>query len=145
MAGPAPKVGAILSIVGGVFILIGGIIYAIAGAILALFVGPIASILFLGVPIAILILVFAVLLLVAPRLKVVWGALIVVLAFASLVFDFFGGFVLGFLLCLIGGLLAIFHKAPMAAPGWSAAPRCPACGGVVDVGRRVCTQCGRAV
>lgn len=145
MAGAVPKVGAVLSIIGGVFILIGGIIFAIAGAILSFFLGPIAKLLFVGIPIAILILVFSVLLLVLPQLKVAWGALIVVLAFLSLVFDFFGGFVIGFLLCLIGGLLAIFAKAPSPATGWIAPPRCPACGGAIDITRRVCTQCGRSV
>lgn len=145
MRGVVPRVGAILSLIGGVFILIGGIIYAIAGAILSLFLGPIAGLLYLGLPIALLILVFSVLLFVLPRLKLAWGALIIVLAFLSLAFDFFGGFVIGFLLCFIGGLLAIFSKAPAPASGWNAPPRCPACGGTIDISRRVCTQCGRAV
>lgn len=145
MANGAPRAGAVLSFIGGVFILIGGLIYAFVGAILSIFVGGAASILYLGIPIALLILVFSVLLFVLPRLKIAWGALIVVLAFLSLGFDFFGGFVIGFLLCLIGGLMAIFSRSTARTPGWAPPPQCPACGGTVDIGRRVCTQCGRAV
>jgi hypothetical protein len=146
MAHGVPRAGAILSFIGGIFILIGGLIYAFVGAILSVFVGGAASILYVGIPIALLILVFSILLFVLPQLKIAWGALIVVLAFLSLAFDFFGGFVIGFLLCLIGGLMAIFAKSPAAAvPGWAPPPRCPACGGTVDISRRVCTQCGRAV
>lgn len=146
MAHGVPRAGAVLSFIGGVFILIGGVIYAFVGAILSVFFGGAASFLYLGIPIAVLILVFSILLFIVPQLKIAWGALIVVLAFLSLGFDFFGGFVIGFLLCLIGGLMAIFAKTPTGNPaGWTPPPQCPACGGPVDISRRVCTKCGRPV
>lgn len=145
MAHGVPRAGAILSFIGGIFILIGGLISALIGAILSAFFRGAGSILYVGIPIALLILVFSVLLFVLPQLKIAWGALIVVLAFLSLPFDFFGGFVIGFLLCLVGGLLAIFAKTSAPTSGWVAPPRCPACGGTIDISRRVCTQCGRAV
>lgn len=144
MAHGVPRAGAVLSFIGGIFILIGGLVSAFIGAILSVFFKG-AAILYVGIPIALLIIVFSVLLFALPRLKIAWGALIVVLAFLSLAFDFFGGFVIGFLLCLIGGLMAIFSRSPAPTAGWAPPPACPACGGAIDISRRVCTKCGRAV
>ncbi|MCI4337240.1 MAG: DUF6114 domain-containing protein, partial [Thermoplasmata archaeon] len=99
MSNAVPRAGAILSFIGGIFILLGGLLEAAVGAILSAFFGSAGHILFVGLPIALLILALSVLLFVLPRLHVAWGILIVVLAFLSLPFDFFGGFVIGFLLC----------------------------------------------
>ncbi|HZY91755.1 MAG TPA: DUF6114 domain-containing protein [Thermoplasmata archaeon] len=155
MAGQVPTAGAVLSLVGGIFILLGGLVLAFIGAIFSFLLGAYAGILFIGLVLGILIIVMSILMFVMPRMKVAWGALVIVLAIVSLPFTIFGGFVLGFILCLVGGILAIVYKAPapmmgspmMAPPpmGGAVPAVCPACGGPVDQARRVCTRCGRAV
>jgi hypothetical protein len=107
---------------------------------------------FIGLIIGILIIVFAILLFVAPQMKTAWGALIIVLSLLSWPFAF-GGFFIGFLLALIGGILAITYKppvmmqAPMGQPmmGQPGAMACPHCGGMVNMQTRTCTACGRSV
>jgi Family of unknown function (DUF6114) len=156
MAGQTPTAGAILSLVGGIFILLGGLLIAAIGAVFSFILGGLTGLFFVGLLLGILIIVLSVLMFVAPRLKVAWGALVIVLAIVSIPFAALGGFVLGFILCLVGGILAIVHKAPapmmgapmMPPPGapMGAPPAvCPACGGPVDPARRVCTRCGRMV
>ena len=155
MAGQTPTAGAVLSLVGGVFILLGGLLMAVIGATFSFLLGGLAGLFFVGLLLGILVIVMAVLMFVSPRLKAAWGALVIVFAIVSLPFAVLGGFVIGFILALIGGILAIVYKppvpvmvAPMMPPPPMAAPPptvCPACGGPVDTTRRVCTRCGRAV
>ncbi len=155
MAGQVPTGGAILSLIGGIFVLLGGIAMAVIGSIFSGFLGDYTGLFFIGLIVGILIIVFAILMFAMPRMKLVWGILVIVFAFVSIPYAILGGFVIGFILALVGGILAIVYKAPapMAPPPPMAAPpapgmvpaNCPACGGPVDPNRRVCTRCGRAV
>ncbi|MGI0054460.1 MAG: hypothetical protein ACREB9_00560 [Thermoplasmata archaeon] len=108
---PVTAVG--LSILGGLVYLLVGAVVAIVGAVgfLAGFTSPfpVAGVVAGLVVVGVLTIVFAVLLRRQPELGLFWGALIVVLALVSLGFEF-GGFVIGFLLTLVGGILAISGK-----------------------------------
>jgi hypothetical protein len=100
---------AVLTFIGGLFVLLGAILSAAFGLLLRL-ARVSADFLFLGIPIALLILLMAVLMYFVPTAHVAWGAATILLAFLSLVFAAFGGLVIGFLLCLVGGVLAIFAR-----------------------------------
>lgn len=153
MAGQVPTAGAILSLIGGIFVLLVGVWLAIIGTAFSFFLGSLTGLFFIGLVVGILIVVFAALMFAAPRMKVAWGALVIVLAIVSLP-TALGGFFIGFILALIGGILAITYKPTptMMAPPMMGAPMggpvpaaCPACGGPIDPARRTCTRCGRMV
>jgi len=161
MAHHVPMAGAVLSLIGGLFVLaVGGWIANVA-PYFAGFLGPFTALFFIGAVVGLLIVFCSVLLLVAPRMKTAWGALIIGLAFASLPFAL-GGLGFGFLLALIGGILAITYRPPppmpspvprpsVGQPGWPppmerpSATACPHCRAVVDLRTRACTGCGRSV
>ncbi|HYA10756.1 MAG TPA: hypothetical protein VEH10_03690 [Thermoplasmata archaeon] len=137
-----PSTAFILSLIGGIFILLGGLadaaIYAIiGGAVLSIFPGLGALLIALAV-IALLfglIIIFgAIQLRSKPESAKTWGIIILVLAILSWIGG--GGFFIGFILALIGGILALVWKPPMpaqaawgqqpmappAAPGWGGQP-----------------------
>ncbi|HEY6237838.1 MAG TPA: DUF6114 domain-containing protein [Thermoplasmata archaeon] len=153
MAHHIPTAGAVLSLIGGIFVLLGGYVVAVFGVLFSLFFPRLAGLFFIGLAIGALIIVLSILLFVVPQARVAWGALIIVLAVLSWPFAL-GGFFLGFLLALIGGILAITHKAPVMMqppmgqpmmPPPPGAMACPHCGGVVNWQTRTCTACGRSV
>ncbi len=126
-----PLTAAILAIVGSVFVLIGGLVEAALGAFISLFLPGYGSAIIGGAfGVGAGCLIMSILLFVAPAQKLIWGILLIVFAILSLVFDLFGGFIIGFILVLIGGIMAITYKPaspqvvyvqamgtpPMAAP-----------------------------
>ena len=112
MAGKVPTTGAILTIVGGLFILLGGALVATLGAIISFLLPGLGALLIVGgLSVGVLTLVMGLLMFLSPSHKSVWGALTIVLAVVSIPFGL-GGFILGFILALIGGILAITYKAP---------------------------------
>ncbi len=146
-----PTAAMVLAIVGGVFIIAAAILEVIVGTQQAQlsfgFLGGtyILSGL-LGIAVGILVLVFGVLVYVQPQHHVVYGVLILVFAVVSLV-SFFGGVFIGFVLGLIGGILAIVHRpfppqpmVPFVAPPIQRV--CPKCGRVIDPTVKFCPHCG---
>ncbi len=115
-----PTGAMILAIVGGIFILIGGLVLVEIGSIFSsltfgLVGGSVIALGAVGALIGILTIVCGVLLNVRPEQHAIFGALILVFAIISWV-TAFGGFFLGFLLALIGGILAlVFKPTPRAA------------------------------
>jgi Family of unknown function (DUF6114)/zinc-ribbon domain len=95
-----------------------------------------------------LIVACAVLLHLYPQRHEVLGALVIGLAFASL-FTFVGGFFLGFLLSLLGGILAVTWRPTIPLLYYSPSPPvyriCPKCGRVLDLYARFCPLCGNPV
>ncbi len=160
MANNVPTAGFVLSLIGGIFVLLAGIVLAVIGSFLASFIGGIAGIFFVGLVVGLLIIVLSVMLYVRPQMKTIWGILIIILAIVSLP-TALGGFFIGFLLALIGGVLAITYKAPqappMVAPPMMAPPmgapmgsgpvpaNCPSCGAPMNPASRTCTSCVRSV
>jgi hypothetical protein len=104
-----PIGAAVLTFVGGFFILIGGIGLAFVGVFFFAIFGKYSSFFLVGIVLGLLTMAFGALLLALPRLHVVWGVLVIVMAFLSLVFAL-AGFFLGFLLALIGGILALTYR-----------------------------------
>jgi hypothetical protein len=156
MSHHAPTAGGILAIIGGVFILLGGLVLAFIGTLFGAFFGFGVWVFYIGLVVGLLTIVMGVLALVKPEMKMVWGVLIIVLSIASWP-TALGGFFIGFLLALIGGILILVFKpammipvpVPMAYPGQPiGAPMptaCPACGGAVNPATRTCMACGRSV
>ncbi len=148
MSNHVPVAGGVLSIIGSVFVLLAGAALAVLGSFLSFFIGGLAGLFYIGLLIGVLMLIFSILIFVMPSMKTAWGALVIVLAIASLPFAL-GGFIIGFILALIGGILTLVHKSTpaMAAPmpGQPVAMACPACGGMVNPQTRTCTACGRQV
>lgn len=108
---PRPVAAAVLTILGGLFIIGGGLIFAVIGAVFAV-LGIVSGIFLLGLLVGLLTLLAGFLMLAVPRGHTAWGILAIVLALASVPVAL-GGFIVGFLLTLIGGILAIRWKPPV--------------------------------
>jgi len=103
----------ILAIIGGLFILLSGVWIAEVGSILSLLTfGLGGGILILlgafGAVLGVLILVLGVLVYIQPQHHVIFGVLIVLFSVISL--TSLGGFILGFILALVAGILAVVWK-----------------------------------
>ncbi|MEM0118134.1 MAG: DUF6114 domain-containing protein [Conexivisphaerales archaeon] len=102
-----PNEAYILSLIGGIFVLIGAIVVTLAGAALTFFLLGIGAIIgVFGLIWGIVLIYFAGKLKSDPAGHTTYGALIVVFSLLSW-FGSYGGLVIGFLLCLIGGIMAI--------------------------------------
>jgi uncharacterized protein DUF6114/zinc ribbon protein len=142
----------VLAVIGGVIILATGGFEAwigsqLSGISFGFYGGTLVLTGIIGVIVGILIVIFGALAFVQPQHHVVYGVLIIVFSVVSLV-TFFGGFLVGFILALIGGILAVVHRSTPAFVGFQyAAPPpiqrvCPKCGHVVDPSVRFCPHCG---
>jgi hypothetical protein len=100
----------VLTIVGGLFILLGGSLLAVLGIVFAL-IGFVSGLFFLGLLVGGLTLLVGILMLAFPSGHVTWGVLAIVLAVVSIPFAL-GGLIIGFLLTLLGGILALAWKPP---------------------------------
>ncbi len=99
----------VLTIIGAGFILLGGIVVAFFATVLSLFLGARWLIFDLGLVIALVVLVVGILMIIVPRAHVAWGAIAIAGAVLSVPFAL-AGLVIGFVLVLIGGILAL--RAP---------------------------------
>jgi len=93
------------------FIIARGAILAIFGGILASVFGIFSGLFFVGLVVGILTLLDGFLMVALPSAHSLWGIVAIVCALVSIPFAF-GGFVLGFLFALIGGILAILWHPP---------------------------------
>ena len=151
MAGEKPSAAFVLSLIGGIFILLAGIVVAVIGAALTSFFFGIGGLFgILGVVWGAGIVYCAVRLNSSPEQHTTYGVLIILFSVFSWV-GAFGGFVLGFLLALLGGILALVWSPPstqaapvqaqptMAQPGTK---YCASCGTVLASTAEFCTKCG---
>ena len=151
-----PSTAYILSIIAGIFVLLGGLLLAALGAAITFFAFGIGAVLgVFGIICGILIIVGAVNLRSHPQAHATWGAVILVFSIISWV-GAIGGFFIGFLLGLIGGILAIAWQPTQVqtAPAYAApfppatAPTqanrfCPNCGAPIDANATYCPHCGK--
>jgi Family of unknown function (DUF6114) len=108
-----PIAAGILTVVGGFFILGGGLLFALLGVVFAI-LGIVSGLFLLGLLVGILTIGMGLLMIFVPSGHTVWGAITVVLAITSILVAL-GGFIVGFLLALIGGVIAIRWKRPPEA------------------------------
>jgi len=140
-----PTAAFVLSLLAGIFILLGGALLAAIGAAIFAFVPTIGLVIgVVGLAFGILVLVGAVMLYMRPDQHVTWGVIILVFSILS-IFTALGGFLIGLVLGIVGGALAIAWKPravmfpgygagypagfgtygpppPVAPPGYAAAP-----------------------
>ena len=104
-----PVLASLLTLAAGLFVLLGGLFLALLDvAFLVSGLTRHTEFLYLGPGLGLLLFAAAGLMWIVPRGRVAWGALVLVLALLSIPFAL-TGFVVGFLLALAGGILAIRH------------------------------------
>jgi hypothetical protein len=148
-----PTTAFVLAVVGGVLILLSSLLeLSLVVALTQVGAGPtippfwITGI--IGLVVGLLLIVCGVLLYFQPQHHVVYGVFILVFAVVSLV-SFGGGFLVGFVLALVAGVLAIAHRTePLPPPFYYYAPPpflprlCLRCRSPVDPTVRFCPHCG---
>jgi len=150
-----PTAPFVLSLIGGILIVLASVFEIAVGAVISQVGFGVGGGTFflsglLGVVAGVIVLVFGILVYVQPQHHVAYGAIILVFSIVSLL-SFFGGFVVGFILGLVGGVLAIAHKPEsLPPPGFYPWPPtmlrvCPRCGRVIDPYVRFCPHCGNAL
>lgn len=104
-----PTAAFVLSLIGGIFILLGGIVIAFVGALATLAIGGVGiAIGGAGIAMGLVIIVGSVMMESNPDTHVAWGVIILILSIFSWL-TALGGFVIGFLLGLIGSILALTY------------------------------------
>ena len=100
----------------------------------------------LGVLMGIATVALAVMILKVPERHQLWGASVLVLSILSIAGSL-GGLLLGFILGLVGGVLAISWKpnAAAAAPPIQITRICPNCGTVIQKDAKFCSYCGKSL
>lgn len=152
---PYPSAAFILSLIGGILIILDAIVVAAAAAIVgAAIAGVLPGLGALLIALAVVGLIFGIIILIGafqlrshPESAKMWGIVILILSLISFIGG--GGFYLGAILGIIGGILALVWHAPpamaMGQPQWGAPPPMappPAMGGAPPAGQRFCASCG---
>jgi hypothetical protein len=112
MVSDLPKIAYVLSLIAGILIILGGLVWLLAGSVIAVGfgIGLGAAILgLIGIIVGIIVIYGAMRLNTNPNEHLTWGAVILILSILSLVFAG-GGFYIGAVLGIIGGVLAIIWK-----------------------------------
>lgn len=106
----APLLAIAFTFIGGFFVFLGGLLMAALALGLSLLGHPTGDLLYLGLLLGALLWVMAILMWLVPTAHVAWGAMAILLAILSLPLAAIGGFLLGFLFSVIGGILAIRYR-----------------------------------
>lgn len=147
-----------LAVAGGIFIILGGIAGAVIGAIFTFFIFGVGGIVgILGIIWGILVIFFAFRLKSRPEQHTGIGVVLIILSLLSFV-GAFGGFILGFILTLVAGILALIWSPSAGAASMSSGAMptpttvsvsgtgskfCPSCGAPVEAGAKFCKSCGK--
>ncbi len=112
-----PTVAFILSLIGSIFLFLGAVIFLLLSP-------PLGAV---GVVVAIMVLLPSVMLYYRTQESSTWSIIIIV--FAAIAFgpwNFFGGFIVGSTLAIVGGALGLsFKPTPSAPVAWMAYPGTP--------------------
>jgi hypothetical protein len=164
--GDKPTAAMVLSLIGGLFVIFGGVTLAFVGSLIGSLnvtgTGA-ASSTALGLGIAgvimgIIMVVGGFMMYSKPTSAKMWGVIVLILSIISWV-TALGGFFIGFLLGLIGAILALTFKPTMApsampppmmsssmpmgsAPMGSMGMTCKNCGASIPAGATRCPSCG---
>lgn len=131
MAEARPTAGMVLSVIGGLFILlVGALILWVASILESLIEGllplsgatlnmdPLLWVRILGgvfgVAFGLIIILGGAMMAIRPQSSTIWGVIILILSILSVLST--GGFFLGMILGIVGGILGIVWKPPMAQP-----------------------------
>ncbi len=106
-----PVAAGVLTMLGGLFILVGGAVIAVIGSILSAFFGSFSSLWLIGLLLGGLTILDGFLMVALPTPHSVWGVLAIVFAIGSIPFAL-GGFFVGFILAVLGGVLALRWRPP---------------------------------
>ncbi len=164
-----PTAAMVLSLIGGIFVIIGGAFIAFVGSLIgSLNVSGAASasstalgLGVVGIIMGLIMIVGAFMMYSKPTSAKMWGVIVLILAIISWV-TAVGGLFIGFLLGLIGGILALTFKPTMApgamtppmmsssmpmgsAPMGSMGMTCKNCGASIPAGATRCPSCGASV
>jgi hypothetical protein len=164
--GDKPTAAMVLSLIGGLFVISGGAALAFAGSIIGSFnvtgaasaSNTVLALGIIGVIMGIIMVVGGFMMYSKPTSAKMWGVIVLILAIISWV-TAIGGFFIGFLLGLIGGILALTFKPTMApgampppmmsssmpmgsAPMGSMGMTCKNCGASIPAGATRCPSCG---
>ena len=164
--GDKPTAAMVLSLIGGLFVIFGGAALAFAGSIIGSFnvtgaasaSNTVLALGIVGVIMGIIMVVGGFMMYSKPTSAKMWGVIVLILAIISWV-TAIGGFFIGFLLGLIGGILALTFKPAMApgampppmmsssmpmgsAPMGSMGMTCKNCGASIPAGATRCPSCG---
>ena len=177
MAGEKPTAAFVLSLIGGIFILLDGILLAVVGSAIAIgglagsgtAGGIVSAIGAIGVIFGLIIIIGGVMMYQKPQSHTMWGVIVLILSLISIITG--GGFIIGLILGLIGGILALVFKpslGPTAMPGqpMGSMPMgsmgsmgsmgtgaatgqmgmtCKNCGASIPAGAARCPSCGASV
>ncbi len=164
--GDKPTAAMALSLIGGLFVIFGGAALAFAGSLIGSFnftgaasaSNTVLTLGIVGVIMGIIMVVGGFMMYSKPTSHKTWGVIVLVLSIISWV-TALGGFFIGFLLGLIGGILALTFKPTMApgampppmtsssmpmgsAPMGSMGLTCKNCGASIPAGATRCPSCG---
>jgi len=164
--GDKPTAAMVLSLIGGLFVIFGGAALAFAGSVIGSFnvtgaasaSNTVLALGIVGVIMGIIMVVGGFMMYSKPTSAKMWGVIVLILAIISWV-TAIGGFFIGFLLGLIGGILALTFKPTMApgampppmmsssmpmgsAPMGSMGMTCKNCGASIPAGATRCPSCG---
>jgi hypothetical protein len=140
-----PTAAFVLSLLGGIFILIVGLILSAIGAALTVPFGGFGAVLgIFGVVCGILTIVGGVMMYSKPEQHMTWGVIVLIFSILSW-FGAIGGFFIGFILALIGGILGMtFDPHPHQTQTYAQQPFrvCVRCGMQVSWNLNFCPNCG---
>ena len=167
--GDKPTAAMVLSLIGGIFVIFGGAALAFVGSLIgslnvtgsgsasstALALGIV------GVIMGLIMVVGGFMMYSKPTSAKMWGVIVLILSIVSWV-TALGGFFIGFLLGLIGAILALTFKPTMApgampppmmsssmpmgsAPMGSMGMTCKNCGASIPAGATRCPSCGASL
>jgi hypothetical protein len=153
-----PSVAFGLALAGGIIIIFAGLVVTVLGALVTYFIAGLGGIFgLIGVVWGVLIVVCAFMLRSRPEQHVGLGIAIILLSIFSW-FGAFGGFAIGFLFSIIGGIMALAwnpqtgiavtvtsSSVPAAATvNVSTTTKfCSNCGSPVEAGSKFCRNCGK--
>ena len=137
MAGERPTAAMVLSIIGGVLVFLNASLLAVFATVIVIVepapfpvdgqtidIGaPLVALAAFGVILGMLIVVFGILMFVKPGSAKALGVVVLILSVASILLG--GGFFIGLVLGLIGGILGIVFKPTPTAPFPAAPPTQP--------------------
>jgi hypothetical protein len=132
----------VLSLLGGILVFLVGLLITFVGALVTMMTFGIGGIFGLwGVFCGIAMMYGAYMMNSHPEQHSTWGIVVVILSVLS--WGSLGGFGLGFLMGLIGGILGILWQPSGAHLPATGSRYCPSCGKQVDPSAKFCPSCGR--